>query len=165
MIGEIQVSALGFADDIVLVTDCPKKAQKLLDICQSWANCNMMTFKSSKCKVMVLNGPGSDVNLKLYNDILEIVDSYRYLGVTFTSNRINNLFRTHFKLLLEKAKSRVSTIRRYGFYIGGLRLASAIRLYKLFVRPILEYCAQTLTYTRYSQNAVLETPHWFCEGY
>ena len=54
---------------------------------------------------MVLNGPGSDVNLKLYNDILEIVDSYRYLGVTFTSNRINNLFRTHFKLLLEKAKN------------------------------------------------------------
>ena len=107
--------------------------------------------------------PGSDVKIKLYNDTLDIGVSYRYLGVTFTSNRINNLFRTHFKLLLEKAKSRVSTIRRYGFYIGGLRLASAIRLYKLFVRPILEYCAQTLTYTRYSQNAVLETPTGFAK--
>ena len=31
-IGDILVSALGFADDIVLVTDCPKKAEKLLDI-------------------------------------------------------------------------------------------------------------------------------------
>ena len=33
--GDTLVSTLGFADDIVLVTDCPKKAQKLLDICQS----------------------------------------------------------------------------------------------------------------------------------
>ena len=35
-VGDIQVSALGYADDIVLVTDCPKKAQSLLNICQSW---------------------------------------------------------------------------------------------------------------------------------
>ena len=107
---------------------------------------------------MVLNGPSRDVNLVLYSNILKIVDSYRYLGVTFTSNRITNLFRTHFNLLIDKAKTRASTIRRYGFHAGGLRLASAIRLYKLFVRPILEYCAQTLTYTRYSQDAVLDAP-------
>ena len=107
---------------------------------------------------MVLNGPSSDVNLMMYGNILEIVDSYRYLGITLTSNRITNLFKTHFNLLMDKAKSRASTIRRYGFHLGGLRLASAIRLYKLFVRPILEYCAQTLTYTRYSQDTVLDAP-------
>ena len=132
-IGDILVSALGFADDIVLVTDCPKKAQKLLDICQSWALANMMTFKTSKCEVMVLNGPSSNVNLMLFSNTLKIVDSYRYLGVTLTSNRITNLFRTHFNLLIDKAKTRASTIRRYGFHLGGLRLATAIRLYKLFV--------------------------------
>ena len=136
------VSVLDFADDIVLVTDCPKKAQKLLDICQSWALANMMTFKTSKCEVMVLNGPSSDVNLMLYCKTLKIVDSYRYHGVTFTSNHITNLFRTHFNFLIDKAKTRASTIRRYGFHVGGLRLASAIRLYKLFVRPILEYSAR-----------------------
>ena len=32
-IGDIQIAAIGFADAIVLVTDCPKKSQKLLDIC------------------------------------------------------------------------------------------------------------------------------------
>ena len=112
---------------------------------------------------MVLNGPSSDFNLKLYSDILEIVNVHRYLGVTFASNRITNLFRTHFKILLGKAKNRASTIRRYGFHVGGLRLAAAIRLYKLFVRPILEYCAQTLTYTRYSQNAVLDAPSGFAK--
>ena len=146
-IGDIRVSALGFADDIVLVTDCPKKAQKLLDICQTWAKANMMAFKTSKCKVMVLNGPSRDVHLQLYSDILKIVDTHKYLGVTFTSKYITNLFKVHFSLLLEKARIRVSTIRRYGFHKDGLRLATAIRLYKLYVRPILDFCAQTLTYT------------------
>ena len=32
-IGDIQISALGFADDIVLITGCPMKAQGLLNIC------------------------------------------------------------------------------------------------------------------------------------
>ena len=89
-IGDFQVSALGFADDVVLVTDCPKKAQKLLDICQSWAKTCMMTFKTSKCKVMVFNGSSSDVNLKIFSETLTIVYYHRYLGVTFTSNRVTN---------------------------------------------------------------------------
>ena len=100
-IGDILVSALGFADDIVPVTDCQKKAQKLLDIFQSWAFVNTTTFKTSKCEVMVINGRSSDVKLMLYSDTRKIVDSYRYLGVTLTSNRITNLFRTHFNLVID----------------------------------------------------------------
>ena len=162
-IGDIQLSALGFADDIALATDCPIKAQKLLDLCQTWARTYRMTFSTSKCKVMVFNGPSSDIKLELNGENLKIVDSYKYLGVTLTSKHITNLFKTHFKLMLEKAKVRVSTIQRYGFREGGLRLASAIRLYKLLVRPILEYCAQTLTYTRYSQQAELDLPTGFAK--
>ena len=86
---------------------------------------------------MVLNGPSRDVHLQLYSDILKIVDTHKYLGVTFTSKYITNLFKVHFSLLLEKARIRVSTIRRYGFHKDGLRLATAIRLYKLYVRPSL----------------------------
>ena len=33
VMGNLVISTLGFADDIVLITDCPKKMQKLLDIC------------------------------------------------------------------------------------------------------------------------------------
>ena len=104
-IGDIQISALGFADDIVLITGCPMKAQGLLNICQTWATTNNMTFntsESSKCGVMVLNGPGSDVVLKLNNEILTIVERYKYLGITFESKRVTNLFKTHFSLSLKR---------------------------------------------------------------
>ena len=146
-IGDIQTSALGFADDIVLVTDCPIKAQGLLNICQAWAITNNMTFNtsdSSKCGVMVLNGPVGDVVLKLNNEILKIVERYKYLGITLESKRVTNLFKTHFSLMLEKARTRVTTISRLGFR-DGLRLRTSIKLYKILLRPILEYCAQVLT--------------------
>ena len=88
---------------------------------------------------LVLNGPFSDFTLKLYGEDLQCVRRKKYLGVTFATGYITNLFREHFRLTLEKARSRVATIRRFGFYKGGLSLPSSIKLYKSLVRPILEY--------------------------
>ena len=39
-IGSIMICALGFADDIVLISDSPEKIQRLLNICKSWATKN-----------------------------------------------------------------------------------------------------------------------------
>ena len=77
-------------------------------------------------KVMVLNGSIS-IKLKLNNNILEIVDRYKYLGITLYSKRITNLFKEHFSTMFEKAKMRVAMIRRYGFLEDRLRLASAVK--------------------------------------
>jgi len=55
-IATIHIPALGFADDIVLVSDNPLKLQGLIDICYLWSRKNNMNFNIGKCKVMVLNG-------------------------------------------------------------------------------------------------------------
>ena len=93
------------------------------------------TSESSKCGVMVLNGPAGDVVLKLNNEILKIFERYKYLGVTLDSKHVTNLFKTHFSLMLEKARTRVATIRRLGFREDGLRVRTSIKLYKILVRP------------------------------
>ena len=145
-IGTIQITSLGFADDIVLCTDSPKKLQRLLDICQSWASINKTIFNTSKCKVMVFNGPLANAELTIHSDTLEIVKSYKYLGVTLTSKYVNNLFRAHFSTILERERVKARTIRRHGFHEDGLRLKTAVKLYKLIIRPVLEYCAQSISY-------------------
>ena len=43
-IGQIHISTLGFVDDIVLISDSPAKLQKLISICEIWANTNRMEF-------------------------------------------------------------------------------------------------------------------------
>ena len=150
-IGPVHIAALGFADDIVLITDKPWKLQHLLTKCSSWIKKNSMVFNTSKCKVMILNGAPTQERFTLDKILLEIVSTYRYLGVKLSSNYVTNLFKDHFQSVLVRAKTRAATIRRLGFSKNGFRIKSSVTLYKLQVRPLLEFCAQSLTYALYSQ--------------
>ena len=47
-IATIHIPALGFADDIVLVSDNPRKLQGLIDICYFWSRKNHMNFNIGK---------------------------------------------------------------------------------------------------------------------
>ena len=51
-----------------------------------------------------------------------------------------------FKNTIQKAEQRLHCISHFGFHQDGLRPETAIKLYKLLVRPILEYGSQVLTY-------------------
>ena len=75
-IGTVNVPALAFADYIVLISDDHNKLQKLINLCQKWAENNGMAFRTDKCKVMVFNGSPKSFEFKLYGDILEIVESH-----------------------------------------------------------------------------------------
>ena len=110
-----------------------------------------MTFKTSKCKVMILNETNTNARFTLDNTTLGIVSTYKYLGIVITSKYVTNLFKSHFEYILNKAKTKAAAIRAFGFSKNGFRVKSSVRLYKLLVRPILEFCAQTLTYALYSQ--------------
>ena len=162
-IGSIQIAALGFADDIVLISDDPRKLQELLDICKSWSSKNRMSFNTDKCKVMILNGPSTSITFKLNGIILQTVETYKYLGVTLTSKYVTNLFQSHFTSILENAEVKAAIIRRHGFHEDRLRLKTAFKLYKLVIRPVLEYSAQTLSYGRYSQPSLLSEAYGFAK--
>ena len=135
-VGPLHVAALGFADDIVLITDKPWKLQRLLNISSSWATRNSMSFHASKCKVMILNGGSKHVRFTLDETVLCIVSTFRYLGVILTSKYVTNLFKEHFRTTLLRGRSRASAIRGFGFSKNGLRVKSAVKLYKLQVRPL-----------------------------
>ena len=49
-IGKLVISGLGFADDIVLISDSPAKLQGLIEICSGWAKRNYMSLKSLSVK-------------------------------------------------------------------------------------------------------------------
>ena len=115
-----------------------------------------MIFNISKCKVMIFNGPAKSSIFTLNGKVLDIVDSHKYLGVILSSKYVTNLFRSHYTSILERARVKVALIKRHGFHEDGLRLKTAINMYKLVIRPLLEYCAQSLSYGRYSHPAQLD---------
>ena len=151
-IGPTHIAALGFADDVVLITDNPTKLQHLLDMCYDWAQRNSMAYNISKCKIMIFYGPPSHNRHTLGSAVLKEVQTHVYLGITLTSSYVTNLFKEHFNLIMEKAKIVAASIRNYGFSMDGFRIKTTIKLYKLLVRPILEFCAQSLSYATYSHQ-------------
>ena len=108
-----------------------------------------MEFNTSKCKVMVFNRPSSNLHFTMYGKELSIVKSYKYLGIEISNKNQTNLYTDHFKNTIEKAERRLQCIAHYGFHRDGLRPETAIKLYKLMIRPILEYGSQVLSYQKY----------------
>ena len=145
-IWSIVISALGFADDIILLADNPSNLQRLIDICAELSRTNGMSFNTDKCKVMVLNGKRKNLRFTLHGLQLEIVQKYKYLGLLLTNTRLTSLITKHVEHVIGKAEKRVNCIRHYGFQSDGLRPQTSIEMYKILVRPILEYAAQVLNY-------------------
>ena len=118
-----------------------------------------MAFHTSKCKIMIFNGGPKHARFTLGSSELKVVQTHKYLGVLLSSRYVTNIFKDHFQSFLEKVKSRVANIRNFGFSMNGFTVKTTIKLYKLLVRPILEFCAQSLSYARYSQPYILgKTP-------
>ena len=63
-----------------------------------------------------------------------------------STKKLANLYVEHFDVILDKARKRLWQIKHIGFSRDGLRPETALKLYKLLIRPILEYGAQVLIY-------------------
>ena len=143
------ITALGYADDIVLLADNPTKLQEQIDICEQWCRENGMRFSRHKCKVMALNARQKGLAFNLNGESIDIVSKIRYMGILFSRSRQTSLYGKHINEILERAETRVNIIRHMGFQRDGLRSETAIRMYKIMVRPILVYGAQVLSYKHY----------------
>ena len=108
-----------------------------------------MEFNTSKCEVMVLNHSSANLIFTLNYERLEIIKKYKYLGFTITSRRLTSLYTDYFNKIEQKANQRLQCIKHWGFHKDGLRPETALKLYKLLIRPILEYGAQVLIYDHY----------------
>ena len=100
---------------------------------------------------MILNGSPKNVWLTLDNIILKIVPSYRYLGATMTPKYVTNLFKDHFQIIAENTKIRAAAIGKLGFSKTGRRVMTSVKLYKLQIKPILIFRAQSIAYAPYSE--------------
>ena len=145
----ILVTALGYADDIVLIADHPSKLQKQINICERWSRRNGMRFNTEKCKVLPLNVGMKGPSLTISGKSIEKVKSMTYLGITLSRSRLTTLYGKHVTKVLEKAEARANVIRHMGFQRDGLRPETSIKMYKTLVRPILEYATQVLSYRHY----------------
>ena len=89
-LGDTIIAHLLWADDLILVTDSMKGLQKQLDGLFNFCSDNMMIVNEIKTKVMVCGSARRDIVVKFNDEVLDVVDQYKYLGNLMKSVKMVN---------------------------------------------------------------------------
>ena len=87
-VGSEPCNVFSFADDVVLLSPTLTGLNRLIDICQVYANTFSVKFNPSKSKLMYFNNCNIKVNPRVkINDVeIQVVDNIKYLGFSITNN-------------------------------------------------------------------------------
>ena len=135
------VSALFYADDIVIMAENAKDLQIQLNIVNEWCKTWRMELNQDKTKVLHFrpgSAPQTSCTFKCGELNIELATKYKYLGLYFNDNMDDT------EIIKDVAKG---AIRALGAVItkykgtGGILYESFTKLYEACVQPVLLYGA------------------------
>ena len=87
-IGNMYCGALAYADDTVLLCPSVNGMNKLIKICEDFANDHSLVFNANKSEVMYINNRnrGNEPNFVMNNQIIPRVSFIKHLGHVFDKN-------------------------------------------------------------------------------
>jgi hypothetical protein len=106
--------------------------QDLLDCCQNWAEAVGMKFAQEKCVVL-----GANTHLTIYDEVLPEAESAAYLGIPFNREGLDLIKSAKHRPI--KGRAVTMTLRQLGMNLTGFAPETSRRIYKTFIRPVLEY--------------------------
>ena len=130
----VETNCLFFADDAALHALAPETLQQLLDVCTEWAKRNGIRFAPAKC--VVLSKQQGEA-FKMQNEEIPHNDKFKYLGVTFDTDGIN--WRKSIEPRVQTMRTVCKWLAGSGMFLNGWRPESNLMLYKMFLRPLMEY--------------------------
>jgi hypothetical protein len=161
-VGNIKISALAFADDIVVLGNSEQELQEILNTIANWGSRWRMSFNCTKSNVVHFrkkNTPKTKFDFTLGGLQLNIVDKYKYLGVILN----DTLDYSYTAEALASAGGRAlgAIINKYK-KANGLGFYTYSTMYKSCVYPILEYSSEIWGYKEYQiinkvQNRAIRT--------
>ena len=132
-----------WADDLLILSDSPEGLQMQLNGLFDFCKHIHMIVNETKTKVMVF-GNNCNVEFKYNGKTLEIVNSYKYLGVVVNPVRRydSNIFSEGFKRMSQQARRAMFKILKDTRHIGMIPPEVAFQLFDALVLPILEYSSE-----------------------
>lgn len=137
-----------YADDMVMLSIHKEPLQASLNNLLEWSRNNDLVINRSKTKIMKFRRGGSIAKTDIFlcnEERLEIVNSFRYLGLTFQVT--GRVFTKHIEERIVAATKAIVGLKR----LKMLSIKTALELFKIKIAPIatyaLEHIWQHLTYT------------------
>lgn len=99
-----------------------------------WAKTWLVDFNPRKTKALVISSSNPpQLNITFNNEIVEIVNSHKHLGVILSSD---GNWTTHINSVAQKALKQINALRKLKFILSKRVLSN---IYLSFIRPVLEY--------------------------
>lgn len=137
----LDVGALLYADDVVLIADSAEELQGLIDTVDAFCRKWKMSMNMKKSEVMVVRGsmePLPDYAWVCRDQELKVVRKYKYLGIWFTDDLS---WKEHINVTLAKVDKRTAGLSKVLRNKNVPPRAKAL-VWLAQVRPLLEYGAE-----------------------
>ena len=156
--GARDIFSLLFADDIVLIARTPAGLQNQINNLKE-ASANLgLVVNLDKTKVMVFRKGGYLGRAEKWyygREKIEVVNSYKYLGFTFTTKLSTDIALAEFA---GRAKKKIVIIFKTLYKLGQIDVKTFFQLFDVQVKPMLLYAAEIWGATKYE---VIEKTHMF----
>ena len=135
-LNDVTISCLMFADDLVLMSESAFGLQKCLSHLEEYCNTWGLTINISKTKIVIFNKGGHSISRHksfIYDNQIEIVQKYCYLGIVFSSS---GSFKNACNVLYDKALKALYMLKQIQPH-NNVKLA--LNLFDTLIFPILSY--------------------------
>ena len=136
----IKIFALLYADDTMLLSESADDLQDMLFTFERYCTEWKLSVNLDKTKVIIFSKRRSKIHFefKLYGTVIDIVDSYSYLGILFNYN--GNYLNAR-KRLVEQAQKAIFALRKKTSNLH-LPIDLQMKLFDALVSPVLLYSSE-----------------------
>jgi Reverse transcriptase (RNA-dependent DNA polymerase) len=151
------VNNLRYADDTIIIADNEKDLQRLLQEVNEKSEKYGLTINLNKTKVMIVTKKiNAHVNIKIGNNNIEQVTSYKYLG-TWVQQNWNH--RKEILARIEYARAAFIKMKKF-LTCPDLNLELRLRFTRCYIFPILLYGVESWTLTKETTNRIQAFEFW-----
>lgn len=133
-----------YADDALLfitsddIDHASCEMNNALDVISDWLRFNRMALNVKKCNAMLINNDDNDIDIKIDGEIIENVESVKYLGVMIDRGL---KFDNHVEMIKKKINKRVGLLGRLN---NKMTHESKIIYLKSLILPLYDNCSSIL---------------------
>jgi len=159
-IGKLSIDVIGYADDILLVSNIKSNLQEMLQVIDNYCNAHEIKVNGDKTVLLIFNKwcnrskretteDTPEVDLSLQN--IKLLENYslKYLGVELSSDQSNT---KHINTRCDKAMKAMAMIKAKGLGDKQIHALTKAQLYKSFIMPIIMYGLELLTLSKQEYN-------------
>ena len=130
------VNHILYADDLVILSDSPEKLQRAINRLSLYCTKNKITVNVEKTKCMIFyKGYHTPVSFHYQGQKLEVVNSFTYLGIVFTT-RLSST--KHVDHIISKCQAKIGLLHSQ-LPLKNIPLSVCIDVFNTYILPVITY--------------------------